>query len=121
MVDSLISYTASQAVSEFSIRKDNIFYLKGKLSASGIIENMAQTVALHTGYEYFLKSEKAPTGYLGSIKKIDIVSLPELNTLITTEITILHNFSGVTLVDIIVTDDKSQRIASGQMKTVIAK
>ena len=121
MVDKLVAYNDSQAVSEFTVRKDNIFYANGKFSASGIIENMAQTVALHTGYEYFLKSEEAPTGYLGSIKKIEITSLPELDTTLTTEITILHNFSGVTLVDITVVDDKSQKIAFGQMKTVIAK
>ena len=33
---------------------------------------MAQTVALHTGYDTLLKEEPAPTGYIGAIKKIEI-------------------------------------------------
>ena len=36
---------------------------------SGIIEHMAQSVALHTGYQFYLRKEQAPTGYIGSIKR----------------------------------------------------
>ena len=84
------------------------------------MENMAQTVALHTGYEYMLKGELAPTGYLGSIKKVEILELPKIEDSIRTEVNILHEFAGVTLVDVSVFDASNRIIAFGQMKTVIA-
>ena len=81
---------------------------------------MAQSVALHTGYQFFLKNEIAPTGYIGSIKDIEIKKLPQINNTIQSNITILQEFGGITLVDI-VTFLNNEEIASGQMKTVLAK
>jgi len=81
---------------------------------------MAQTVALHTGYDYFLKGEEAPTGYIGSIKKVAVFQLPKLKETITTEALILHEFMGVTMVEVKVSNRNNEVIASAQMKTVIA-
>jgi hypothetical protein len=81
---------------------------------------MAQSVALHTGYQFFLKNETAPTGYIGSIKEIEIKKLPKVNDTIQSTITILQEFAGITLVDI-VTYLNNEEIANGQMKTVLAK
>lgn len=120
MVDDLINYSQTSAVSRLTIKKDNIFLIGESFNESGLIENMAQTAALHTGYEYMLKGEVAPTGYLGSIKKLEIWNLPKLDDCITTEVNILHEFAGVTLVDVSVFDVENRLIASGQMKTVIA-
>jgi hypothetical protein len=81
---------------------------------------MAQSVALHTGYQFFLKNEPAPTGYIGSIKEIAITALPQLSDEIQTTVTVLQEFAGITLVDI-VTERNGETIASGQMKTILAK
>jgi len=120
MVDTLVSFSKSDVTSEFTIKKDNLFFLNDKLSELGLIENMAQTVALHTGYDFFLRGEEAPTGYIGSIKKIEIVKLPEVGETITTQVNILQEFLGITLVEIEVYTKNKKLIASGQMKTVIA-
>ncbi|MCF6297189.1 MAG: hypothetical protein L3J08_04270 [Flavobacteriaceae bacterium] len=120
MVGTLLFFSKSTAVSSLTIEESNIFFYNNVLLESGLIENMAQTVALHTGYDYFLRGEIAPTGYLGAIKKIEIQSLPKLNETITTEVEILQEFLGVTLVEINVFNSKKEKIASGQMKTVIA-
>lgn len=120
MVDELLSFSESKVISSFTINRDNILSDSYFLTESGLIENMAQTVALHTGYDYFLKNKPAPTGYIGSIKKIEIIQLPEINEKIVTEVEILHEFMGVTLVDIFVLNRKKEKIAYGQMKTVIA-
>ena len=79
MVDSLLEFTQEKVVSAFKILDTNLFLEDGKLNEPGIVENMAQSVALHTGYDYFLKGEKAPTGYIGSIKKVEVFKRPELN------------------------------------------
>ncbi|MBV1888571.1 MAG: hypothetical protein KUG51_04710 [Urechidicola sp.] len=120
MVDTLLSFSKSDITSSFTIKKDNLFFLNDKLSEPGLIENMAQTVALHTGYDFFLRGEEAPTGYIGSIKKIEIKKLPKFQETITTHVVILQEFLGITLVEIEVYNSDKELIASGQMKTVIA-
>lgn len=120
MVDTLLDFSETSVASSFKITENNLFLKDNLFLEPGIIENMAQTVALHTGYDYFLRDEPAPTGYIGSIKKVEVFYLPKLNETITTEAEILHEFMGVTMVKIEVFNAKKGMIASGQMKTVIA-
>lgn len=120
MVDTLLNFTKEDLVSAFKIKSDNLFVKDGHLQEPGLIENMAQTVALHTGFDYFLKEEPAPTGYIGSIKKVEVLELPKLDEIITTEAKILHEFMGVTMVEVKVLNAEKNEIASAQMKTVIA-
>jgi len=120
MVDTLRSYSKSAAISSLTIQKDNIFFENSTLNEAGLVENMAQTVALHTGYEYFLKGMDAPTGYIGAIKNVEILKLPLLNETISTEVRIIQEFMGVTLVEITVFSERNEKIASCQMKTVIS-
>ncbi|MEO8933229.1 MAG: hypothetical protein ABI295_02895 [Xanthomarina sp.] len=121
MVDMLLEFSSDTVMSSFKIREDNLFLNNNQFLESGLIENMAQTVALHTGYDFYLKNEDAPTGYIGSIKKLTILKLPILNEIITTKVDILHEFNGVTMVAIKVFNASNQEIASGEMKTVIAR
>lgn len=120
MVDALLDFSETRVRSSFTVNADNLFCDNNVFLEPGLIENMAQTVALHTGYDFFLRGEPAPMGYIGSIKKIEINQLPQLNETITTIVTILHEFMGVTLVEIEVENSKKQIIATGNMKTVIA-
>ncbi len=120
MVDRMFSYSETALVSGLKIQDSNIFLEENIFLEAGLIEHMAQSVALHTGYQFFLKNETAPTGYIGSIKDIQIKRLPQTNDTIQSNVTILQEFAGVTLVDI-VTFLNNEEIASGQMKTVLAK
>ncbi|KOP37259.1 hypothetical protein DBB36_05335 [Flavobacterium sp. WLB] len=120
MVDAMHSYTETSLVSGLKIQQDNIFVKNDIFLEAGLIEHMAQSVALHTGYQFFLRNETAPTGYIGSIKEIEIKKLPQLNDNIQSEVTILQEFAGITLVNIVTTLN-NEEIANGQMKTVLAK
>lgn len=120
MVHKMYDYTEASIVSGFKIEENSIFFQNGNLVESGLIEHMAQSVALHTGYQFYLKKEPAPTGYIGSIKDIEIKELPQLNDEIQTTVSILQEFGGITLVDV-VTKLNDVEIARGQMKTVLAK
>ena len=120
MVDRMFSYSETSLVAGLKIQNDNIFLAENTFLEAGLIEHMAQSVALHTGYQFFLKNETPPTGYIGSIKDIEIKKLPKINDTIQSNITILQEFGGITLVDI-VTFLNDEEIASGQMKTVLAK
>ena len=120
MVDKMYSYTETSLISGLKIQNDNIFFQNDSFLESGLIEHMAQSVALHTGYQFYLKQEPAPTGYIGSIKDVEIKVLPKLYDEIQTTVSILQEFGGITLVDV-VTKLNDIEIATGQMKTVLAK
>jgi predicted hotdog family 3-hydroxylacyl-ACP dehydratase len=120
MVDKMFSFTKTSLVTGLKIESENIFLENGVFLEAGLIEHMAQSVALHTGYTFFLKQEKAPIGYIGSIKQINIKKLPNSNDEIQSSITIIQEFAGITLVDIVTTLN-NEEIANGQMKTVLAK
>ncbi|HBK71976.1 MAG TPA: hypothetical protein DDZ39_10045 [Flavobacteriaceae bacterium] len=120
MVDELLHYSHKDVVSSLTISADNIFTKSNTFTEPGLIEHMAQTVALHTGYQFFLLNKPAPTGYIGSIKSVEILKLPRLNDRLITTVTVLHEIMGVTLVNIVVTLS-GETIATSEMKTVIAK
>lgn len=119
MVDKLMSFSENEVVAGLEVSSDNIFENQGVFQESGLIEHMAQSVALFTGYQFYLKNEPAPTGYIGSIKSIDILELPKVEDNVVTTVSVLHEFMGVTLVDI-VSRVNDKEIAKGQMKTVLA-
>jgi predicted hotdog family 3-hydroxylacyl-ACP dehydratase len=89
MVGQLISHDNVSAQSAFSLNKENIFCEKGFLSEAGIIENMAQTAALRSGYEAKLKGQHPHIGFIGSLKHIQIYFLPrdteQLHTTVTVQ------------------------------------
>ncbi len=119
MVSSLVAYGEDHLVATLLVNKEMLFVEDEELQESGLLEHMAQSVALHTGFGYFLKGEPAPTGYIGSMQQVEIVALPHVDQEIFTEIRIIQEFMGVTLVEII-TKLEGEIIAKAQMKTVIA-
>lgn len=120
MVDKLFAFGENTITAGLTVAADNIFVENGNFNESGIVEHMAQSVALYTGYQYFLKNEPAPTGYIGSIKNVEVLELPLPGEDLVTEVSVLQEFMGITLVDII-TKRNNIQIASSQMKTVLAK
>lgn len=120
MVDVLYRFNETEVSAGLFVETAGIFIKNNALQEPGLIEHMAQTVALHTGFGYFIKQEQAPTGYIGSIANLKINRLPIANEKIQTTATILQEFAGITLVDIIC-QINDETIATAQMKTVIAK
>lgn len=120
MVDALLEYSENKIQSGLLLSEENIFVKNQVFQEAGIIEHMAQSVALYTGYQYYLKNQKAPTGYIGSIKKADIFQLPVTGQHLTSKVKVLQEFAGVTLVEIS-TSSNGEPIANAQMKTVIAQ
>ena len=51
MVDKLLHFEENKVVAGFSISEENIFTQNKKFTAPGLIEHMAQSVALYTGYQ----------------------------------------------------------------------
>ena len=120
MVDALLSYTATTGAAGLTIAADNLFVQNGQLQEAGVVEHIAQSIALHKGYYYYLQHQHAPMGYIGSIKRMNIYVLPEVGATLTTELSIIQEFMGVTLVKVRTTVGE-ELIAEGEMKTVIAE
>ncbi len=120
MVDAIFDYKKNNVVGGLTIKNDLIFVENNEFKEAGILEHMAQTVALYTGYQYYIKQLQAPTGYIGSMKSIEIFRSPKVNENLVTTATILHEVMGVTLVKI-ETKIKDEVIAKGEMKTVIVE
>lgn len=118
MVDSLFYFDDGKVISGFKIKNNNIFLNKNVLSESGLIENMAQTIALYTGYKY--RNVQPKIGYIGAIKNLIIYELPKLNDIITTEINILHDIMGIVLIKGI-TKNNNKIIMEARLKTALKK
>ncbi|HET8810546.1 MAG TPA: hypothetical protein VFM65_09825 [Flavobacteriaceae bacterium] len=121
MVDSLFYFDETTAVSGLTISRENILSTETHFSEAGIIENMAQSVALHGGYGAFLYAdgkEEVKKGFLGAIKFLEIHELPPINSRIKTHIEVSHDIMGVKLSNISVKDETGKTIAVSTMKTV---
>ncbi|MCD1115778.1 hypothetical protein [Chryseobacterium turcicum] len=118
MVNSISEYSEEHLVSGFTIKEDNIFVHEGVFQASGLIEHQAQSVALHTGYKFYLLGKEAPTGYIGAIKTFEAETLPKTEDQLVSEVKIINEMMGVTLVEIVTKID-NEVIAKSEMKTVV--
>lgn len=120
MVDKLLHFEENSVVAGLKISEENIFTQNNRFTAPGLIEHMAQTVALYTGYKFYLRKESAPIGYIGAIKRAEIVELPEVGKELITTVNILHDIMGITLLTAEIKCDEII-IASSEMKTVLAQ
>ncbi len=120
MVDSLLYFDEVRVISGLTITNDNMFIQDGYLTEPGLIEHMAQTVALYTGYHFYIKKIPAPEGYIGAIKNVNIKKLPKVNEQLETEVEILQEIMGVTLVKGAIKLGE-ETIMTAQMKTVLKK
>lgn len=119
MIKEMLDYQENEITTRTKIDAENLFIEKGKFNESGLIENFAQSIALHTSYGYFLRNEVAPVGYIGSVSNAIINRLPKVGEVIITKIEIITEFSGITLVQG-ETRCNGEMILSAKMKTFIA-
>lgn len=119
MVDSLFEYTDLTGKTGFSIPADNLLVEEDHFSEAGLIEHMAQSMSLHRGYLGYLSGlEKPKKGFIGAIKSIEIKSLPKASTKLFTNVEILKEVMGVTLVVAETSDENGNIVATSEMKTV---
>lgn len=119
MVDRLTYFDEEQSYAGLEVRADNLLVQGGAFTTAGLIEHMAQTIALHTGYDFHRNNLTPPTGYIGAIKDVVIHALPPVGATLSTTAKLVTRFMQVTLVETEVKVD-GKMIASCQMKTVIA-
>ncbi len=121
LVDEIVAFGTDHLVAGFKVPDRHVLVNDlGLLTESGVIEHFAQAIALHQGYDNFLRDMPPPVGYIGSIKEFEIHRLPPVGGQLYTHIAILQQLFGVTAVRGEV-KLHGETIAIGEMRTVIAK
>jgi predicted hotdog family 3-hydroxylacyl-ACP dehydratase len=119
MVDCLLHCDKVVTRTSLSVKEENIFCEKGLLTESGLIENMAQTCAARMGYiNKYIYNDTVKLGFIGAIRNLEIVRLPRVNEILTTQITVVEEVFQMTLVNASVMID-DETIASCEMKISI--
>ncbi|WP_018108798.1 hypothetical protein [Bacteroides propionicifaciens] len=98
MVDKFRGLEDDISLSNLTILDDNIFIEGQSFTESGLIEHIAQSAAARIGYIYKLKNEEVPIGYIGSVDKLTIRSFPKVGDILDTQIRVLQEIFGLTLI-----------------------
>ena len=119
MISRIVLLDAVRTICETDIHPDNIFVEDGCFSASGLIENIAQTCAARIGYinKYMLK-KAVQIGVVGAIRKMEIFDLPKVGQQISTIVEVKEEVFGMTLASAQVLQG-DQILASTEMKIAV--
>ena len=146
MIDKLFFSDAEKCITGLHISEENIFCRDGLFREPGLIENMAQTAAVHAGASPTPPKEglsntpsadgkwdgkvspiggdiegvAAPIGYIGAIKNLVIHFLPPVNSEMVTEIKITHQIFDATVVNASVSSN-GEKAAECELKIFIKK
>ena len=107
MIDKLLYSDDVKTVSGLLVSDTNIFFDKGFLSESGLVENIAQTAAAGVGYVCKQENKKVPVGFIASIKDLLIHELPKAGDEITTEVMVTNQVMAVSIIKGSVYRDKT--------------
>ncbi|MAK36116.1 MAG: hypothetical protein CMC15_08070 [Flavobacteriaceae bacterium] len=118
LIDTVLSYTEQSIVCSYKVVQNSLFVIDSIFSESGIIEHMAQTVAVHTGYSGYLNQHPTREGYIGAIKSVEVMRLPKLGEVLTSEATILYSAMEMTLVAITSVVNEVP-VARAEMSTIL--
>lgn len=121
MVGKLIHFDMEKTVTQTEVMANNLFVENGMFSASGIIENIAQTCAARIGYvnKYILK-KGIQLGFVGAIRNMNLYRCPKIGEVIETSIVTIEEIFGMTLVTATV-KVADELIADSEMKIALSE
>lgn len=119
LISSLVEINEQTCTTKFSFDSSHVLCSNGKLSAAGLIENMAQTSGCKAGYAGFLKGAKPTLGYIGEVRNFTYSRLPNAGEELTTQVTIDNEIFGVIMISGKVSTG-GEEIASCKMKVFLA-
>ena len=120
-VDRLERYDERETVTSFTVPAEHLLVEDGHLSASGILENMAQSSAARIGYlcKYVLHVP-VRIGYIGAIRNYRVHRLPAAGETLITTILFREDVFGITLTDAVVRVGE-EIIAEASLKTALGE
>lgn len=100
MVGCLTAFDEVRTVTETTIAADNILVDDGRFSASGLIENIAQTCAARIGFvNKYILQKGIQIGFIGAIRNLEVLGLPRVGDTIVTTVDVLEDIFGMTLAE----------------------
>ena len=119
MIGSLVYFDKTLTVTEIKVQRDNIFVDGIRFSASGLMENIAQTCAARIGYvNKFILKKGIQLGVIGGVRNFEVMALPIVGDVITTRVEVKEEVFGMTLAEAtIVCGDKV--LVTSEMKIAI--
>lgn len=104
MIGCLTHFDEVRTVTETTVSEKNIFVDDGQFSASGLIENVAQTCAARIGFvNKYIRNSGIQIGVIGAVKNLNVLALPRVGQTITTTVDTISEIFGMTLANATVT------------------
>ncbi len=98
MVDCFYGIVDNVSFSSLDVNPENIFVKNGILDECGLIEHIAQSAALRVGYICISEGRDVPVGFIGSVDKMSIHSLPVDGDTIKTGIFLEQEIMNISLI-----------------------
>ena len=104
MVHALLAYKHDSATSSLTILPDNLFIENNKLSLAGLVENIAQTIACRSAFQFLTNKDVSsefpnpPVGFIGAITKLNFLQSPPIGAEIQTTIKVEAEMMDISLV-----------------------
>ena len=119
MIDKLVHFEMNTSTTETLVKESNIFVDNGRFSASGMMENIAQTCAARIGfYNKYILHNEVQIGFIGAISKYMIHKLPKVGQMISTKVDILEEIFGMTLAQASITCE-GEVIVTAEVKLAV--
>lgn len=119
MIGKLVHFNEKLTVTETEIQAGNIFVDDERFSASGLMENIAQTCAARIGYvnKYILK-KGVQLGFIGAVRNFEVLSLPHVGQTIVTHVKVLEDVFGMTLAEAYI-ECEGEMLVKTEMKIAV--
>lgn len=100
LMSDIDDWSESITIGSFCIPSNHILVEQGLLTEEGIIEHMAQTAAVSSGYTAFKNNTPVPVGFIGQIKSLKIHQLPKANSTIKTKMEHIHQIGPISVIQL---------------------
>jgi predicted hotdog family 3-hydroxylacyl-ACP dehydratase len=119
MVGLLVHFDMTRTVTETTIGSENMFVENGQMTASGLIENIAQTCAARIGFvNKYIYHRGIQVGVIGAVKNLNVAGLPEAGRTIVTTVDVIQEVLGMTLASATVVCD-GETLVTTQIKIAV--
>lgn len=126
VVHGLTEHSDTRSTSVFNVEIDHLFVRDGKFLPSGLMENIAQTSALRSGYHFSQQvpaegeAPEPPIGFIGALKNFVVADLPSVGSVLYTTVEVTYEVMGMQVVEARVKCGKNV-IATCEMKIFLSQ
>lgn len=119
MTGRMMHFDMQTIQTELLVTEDNLFVDDGRMSASGVMENIAQTCAARIGYiNVYVLHKGVQVGVIGAIRNFRVVRTPCVGETLHTTVVVREEAFGMILADATIVV-KGEPIAQCEIKIAV--